>query len=123
MEIVNSDQYDLCDVIYKVYIYIERFLNMFGLLLNTLNIIAYLQLIKRIRCDMYKYLLYKSLADAFFSLNYLLYILYNNNLKVMQQFLVVVYIYWILIVYGGWIAWFMSTWCEFGACFSRFRKV
>jgi hypothetical protein len=118
---------EVCDIIYKIYyFYIERILNLLGLLLNTLNIIVYIKLIgSRKACgEMYKYLLFKSFIDAYYSLRNLIFVLFDlPKIFGLQRYRFAVYFYWIFIVYGGESAQLMSIWCEFGACFSRFRKV
>lgn len=123
----SSSSTELCDAIYKTYhFYVERILNLTGLVLNTLNLIVYIRLInsRKAHGNMYKYLVFKSIMDAYNSLRNLVYVLYDTN-KIfgLQRYLVATYFYLIFIVYAGDIAQLMSILCEVGACYSRFRKV
>lgn len=123
----ETSSIEICDPIYKAYYYyIERGLNMAGLVLNTLNTIVYIRLIstKKARGNMYKYLVVKSIIDAYYSLRNLAYVLYDSEKTFgLQRFLFAMYVHWIFVVYGGDIAQLMSILCEVGACFSRYRKV
>lgn len=124
---VEIQSYEICDAIYKPYNwYVERVINLFGLILNSVNTIVYLRLIENQRAhdDMFRYLLFKSVIDAFYSLRQLIFIFYDSSSVFgLHRFLVAMYFYLIFVVYAGDIAQLMSIFCEVGACLSRYHRV
>lgn len=121
-----TEQNDICHSIYKVYHnYVDKLLNSVGLVLNILSVIVFIKLIasKNAKSDMFKYLMIKSIFDAYYNFRNLIFIVndcINCSINGNKYFLVFV---WIFVTYFGFVAQFLSICCEIGATYDRYQHI
>lgn len=119
-------QNDVCDSMYKVYhIYIDKLLNSIGLAFNVLNILVFVKLLasKNVKSDMFKYLMIKSIFDAYYNFRNLIFIIYDCidcSINENQFFLIFL---WIFVIYFGYVVQLLSICCEIGATFDRYQHI
>lgn len=121
-----TQQNDICHSIYKIYhVYIEKLLNSVGLMFNLLNILVFSKLIasKNVKSDMFKYLMIKSIFDAYYNFRNLIFIIYDCihcSINENKYFLVFL---WIFVIYFGFVAQLLSVCCEIGATYDRYQHI
>lgn len=120
----NGDDY--CHSTYKLYhIFVEKFINSIGLIFNILNIIVFNKLIKSkgVKGDMFKYLLFKSMFDAYYNFRNLLFIIYDCKHCLINRSAQYLIFHWIFVIYLGYVGQLLSIFCEIGATYDRYQQI
>jgi hypothetical protein len=84
--------------------YFDNFLNIFGIVANGLCIIIFIKILKRSKCNMFKFLLMKSLSDFLYSIsNIFRYFYYCSNCRTSSSYLIQVWYIWFYIYFENFL--------------------
>jgi hypothetical protein len=118
---------EICFEIYKAYQFnLEKVIVSIGLAFNLINACVFLILIlteKKFKSDMYKYLLLKTLFDAYYLFNVILIKYYDCKGCHLRENSYELYLYWIFSFYLNQVASLMSILTEIAANLDRYIHV
>ena len=121
---MNSTEEDTCTKFTAIYNdYIEKTIASISLLLNTLCLIAFAQIVRCTKQDIYKYLLYKSFIDILISLRFTLKSVFNCTDCQLETSYAIKVFYIIFFIYVDYALELLTMLCEVVACFNRYRFV
>jgi len=113
-----------CESLTDVYNnYIEKSIGIFGFITNLCCILVFIKIVRLQKSDIYKYLLYKSILDAYICLRITFKSILNCQDCIVEHFFTLKVIYLVFFIYIFYAVEFISIYCQIVSCFNRYRVV
>ena len=105
--------------------YLSPTLGVISFFLNLMCVVVFIKLIrnKKLKDDIFKYLLLKSILDAYLSIRNSLFHTFNCQSCEIEKIYALKLLHWILLVYLGFVLQLVSTFCQIGSSINRYRNL